>query len=117
MRTVIQNQSLSVRRNGWDADSALVLDATFTDCELQGAILTDAVLVRCRFDSVSFYWAQMYRTLFIECTFADVDFRGANMDECMFVRCQLDRCNFSRDNLGGDTDMSGVTFTDCGVTP
>jgi len=112
MRTVIQNQSYTTHQNGFDADSALVLDSTFASCNIEAAILTDAVIVRCQFTSISLYWAQMFRTLFLECSFADVDFRGANMEQCMFVRCTLRRCDFSRDNLGGETDLSKVTFTD-----
>jgi len=112
MRTVIQKQAFTGPQNTFDAGSALVLDCTFADSLMQGAMLTDGVFVRCEFKSVSLYWAHMFRTVFLECSFTDVEFRGANMEECMFVRSTLLRCDFSRDNLGGETDISTVAFTD-----
>ena len=112
MRTVIQNQSYSTDSNGFNADTTLVLDSKFTGCNLEGAVLADAVIVRCQFNGVSLYLAWMFRTVFLECSFVDVDFRGANMEQCMFVRCTLSRCDFSRDNLGGETDLSEVSFAD-----
>lgn len=112
MRPVIQNQRFLDHKVGFDADSALVLDSTFTGCSMQGAILTDAVIVRCQFSDVSLYWGHMFRTVFLECSFTDVEFRGANMELCMFVRCKLTRCDFSRDNLGGKTDLTEVSFAD-----
>jgi len=113
-RTLIQNKSFAEKKK-WvhlDADSALVLDCAFTRCELAGAILSDALLVQCEFTDVSFYWAQMFRTVFLDCSFSGVDFRGANMEECMFVRCSLTKCDFSRDNLGTETDLSNVSFSE-----
>lgn len=110
MRTVIQKQSFAGQKKSFDADSALVLDCSFTDCLMQGAMLSDAVFIRCQFRGVSLYWAHMFRTVFLECSFAEVEFRGANMEECMFVRCTLTRCDFSRDNVGGETDLSHVAF-------
>ena len=112
MRTVLLKQTFTGQNNSFDADSALVLDCSFTDCLMQGATLSDAVFMRCDFKEVSLYWAHMFRTVFVDCSFTAVEFRGANMEECMFVGCALVRCDFSRDNLGGDTDLSVVAFVD-----
>lgn len=112
MRTVLQKQTFTGQNNSFDADSALVLDCGFTDCLMQGATFSDGIFVRCEFREVSLYWAHMFRTVFVDCSFTGVEFRGANMEECMFVRCALVRCDFSRDNVGGETDLSAVAFVD-----
>lgn len=112
MRSLIQKQHFEGARNSFDADSALVLDSSFTNALMQGAMLSDAMFVRCEFNSVSLYWASMFRTLFLECSFANVEFRGANMEESMFVHCTLIECDFSRDNVGAVTDLTTVSFTD-----
>jgi uncharacterized protein YjbI with pentapeptide repeats len=116
MRTILEKQTFTGRRNSFDADSALILDCSFTDCLMQGATFSDGVLVRCAFKDVSLYWAHMFRTVFVDCSFDGVEFRGANMEESMFVRCALTRCDFSRDNLGGETNLSAVGFVDSART-
>lgn len=65
MRPVIQNQRFLDHKVAFDGDSALVLDSTFTGCSMQGAILTDAVILRCQFSDGSLYWGHMFRTVFL----------------------------------------------------
>jgi len=35
------------------------------------------------------------------------------MEEVVFACCRLLRCDFSHDNLGGDTDLAPVVFHEC----
>src|SRR5262249_444705 len=72
-----------------------------------------AVFVGCAFKRADFYWASLYRARFVNCTFEEVCFRGASMMATVFVACNLVRCDFSYDNLGGDTDLTPVVFHDC----
>src|SRR3989339_2102322 len=90
-------------------------DATFVNCRFedyvaQGANLMDTIFVHCSFRNVDFYWASMFRAQFIKCDLEEVSLRGANMNEVLFGDCRLVRCDFSHDNLGGNTDISSVTF-------
>jgi uncharacterized protein YjbI with pentapeptide repeats len=123
MPTVIQNQRFtgnetSERRS---FEEVVFVDCRFEDYVLEGANLADAVFVGCSFRKVDFYWAYVYRARFIKCELEEVSLRGASMDEVVFVGCRLVRCDFSHDNLGGNTDLSQVTFhdsqqTDCDHT-
>jgi uncharacterized protein YjbI with pentapeptide repeats len=89
-----------------------VADSEFEEYILEGANLMDAVFERCTFKKVDFYWASMFRAKFVNCSLEDVDLRGANMEGASFTGCRLVRCDFSRDNLGAETNLSPVRFED-----
>ena len=111
MPTVIQSQHFGGNDTFKRSFEEIVLvDCRFEDYVLEGANLTDAVFVGCSFKNVDFYWASVFRAKFIKCSLEEVSLRGASMDEVVFASCRLIRCNFSHDNLGGDTDLSPVTF-------
>jgi uncharacterized protein YjbI with pentapeptide repeats len=88
----------------------ILVDCAFENFEMEGANLMAAVFVGCSFKKVDFYWASMFSAKFVKCDLEEVDFRGATMNEVVFACCRLVRCNFSHDNLGGDTDLAPVAF-------
>lgn len=92
--------------------SSLFIDCTFEDYPEDGKDFGESSFVRCHFSRSNLYWALMYAAKFHECDFIDVDFRGAVLFDAVFSRCTFRRCYFSRDNLGGETDLTQTRFID-----
>jgi uncharacterized protein YjbI with pentapeptide repeats len=93
-------------------EDAILLDCRFEDYALEGANLVTATFVECTFRKVDLYWARAFRAKFFRCDLEDVSFRGGNLAEAVFLSCRLVRCDFTQDNLGGDTEFGSVEFHD-----
>jgi uncharacterized protein YjbI with pentapeptide repeats len=104
--------NIHLEKSKVDFYETVVVDSLFDDYVAEGASLSGGVFVECSFRNADFYWGQFFCATFIRCEFENVDFRGGNMKEAVFVGCRLLRCDFSNDNLGGETDLSTVTFHD-----
>lgn len=104
--------------SGRSFEERIVIDCVFEDYTNEGAMLSNSVFIGCAFKNVDFYWAHLFRTRFLNCEFDVVDLRGADLADAVFVDCRLFRCDFSNDNLGGDTSLTKTLFheskqTDC----
>jgi len=98
-------------------------DADLRDCDFSDAILEGVCCMNARFDGSTFQGADLYRVIAMGASFRNCDLtftsmRGADLKEAGFHGAQLIHTDFSRDNLGGSTqlqgdDLSGATIREC----
>ena len=100
-----------------DARKKLVCDdAELRNHDFSGAILEGVCCMDASFDGSSFrgadlYWAIAMGASFRNCDFTDAILRGADLTDTVFAGARLIRTDFSRDNLGGATQLQGADLS------
>lgn len=84
------------RLTGTQLPGARLVDVTFRNCELSGAIFTEASLWRARFES-----CRMRGASFAEAVLRDVSFADCRLDEGDFRMCSGQRAGFEGCSLAG----------------
>lgn len=104
--------SENVDKVGWD-------DAYFKFCDFEGFFiegrLVSSDFVSCSFKNIDWYWGLFSGSNFIGCHFANCTFAGTGFPDTRFIDCKFVNCKFTRDNVGGDCDLSKTIAYGCSV--
>jgi len=95
-------------------------DAELRERDFSGAVLEGVCCMDARFDGSSFrgadlYWAIAMGASFAACDFTDADLRGADLKDTNFTDARLIRTNFSRNNVGGATQLQGADLSTAAI--
>lgn len=102
---IARSRLTGLRLTGLELAGWRLLDVVLDDCELSGAVLTDA-----RFERVVLTRCRMSGVVAAELRAEDVRFEGCKMDEAWLRAAVLDRCEVVDCDLRG-SDLYGARIT------
>lgn len=92
-------------------EDAIVSGGRLHEVRLEGVWICGAKFEFASFFDVEIYASQAYGVIFSGSELRDVKFLGTNLSEADFSNATFKRVLFGRDNMGHETNLSGVDFT------
>ncbi len=92
-------------------DRLIIPNADFSFRNLEGACFIGTVANYADFTKADLYWAHIDSSNFSYASFCDADLRTGIINDTIFHCADFRGCNFSFDNLGGNTIIRGCDLT------
>ncbi len=98
---------------GIDFDSADLRDLNLSGAVLEGAMFTDANLSGSKLENADLYWSNFFRADLSNTSLVGASVRGCKFISAKLTNADLRGADFSKDNLGGPTQLQGADLTGC----